>query len=116
MNDASRGVGFEALKSIFIDWARDTYFGIVYIRYAEQHGMKAYHTTRGSIEATIEFFKSENIEGITSTSLGLHNYAQAATGGHKFKRLLASTARLTRTMSRAIRADIDADHQMTRLR
>ena len=106
MNDASCGIGFEALKSIFIDWAPDTYFGIVYTRYAEQRGTKAYHATQGSIEATVEFFKSENIEGITSTPQRLHNYAQVAKGGHKFKWLLASTARLTPTMSNAIRAGL----------
>jgi len=106
MNDASRGVGFEALKSIFIDWAPDTYIGVVYARYAEQHGMRAYHVAQDSIEATVEFFRSENIEGITSTPQGLHNYAQAAKGSHKFKWLLASTARLTPTMSRAIRAGL----------
>ena len=83
MNDASRGVGFEALKSIFIDWTPNTYFGIVYARYAEQHGMNAYHTTHGSIEAIVELFKSENIEGITSTPQGLVNYARAAKGSYR---------------------------------
>ena len=71
MNDASCGIGFEALKSIFIDWAPDAYFGIVYTRYAEQHGMNAYHATQGSVEAMVEFFKSENIQGITSTPQNL---------------------------------------------
>ena len=72
MNDASRGIGFEALKSIFIDWAPDAYFGFVYARYAEQHGVKAYHAMQGSAEATVEVFKAMISVRAWAASDGLH--------------------------------------------
>lgn len=103
MNDASRGDGFESCSKLFIDFTARSYFGVVYPRYAEQHGKQCYHASHGTIEATVAFFKSEGIDGITSTPQGLYNYAQALNGTHQFKWILASTSRLTPGLSKAIR-------------
>ena len=103
MSDASRGVGFEACKSILVDFGARGYFGVVYPQYAVQRGIRCFHPTHGSTEATVEFIKREKIEGITSTPQGLYNYAKAIGGSYAFNWMLASTSRLTPMMSKTIR-------------
>lgn len=104
MNDASRGTGFETIKSMFIDFAKTTYLGRVYSDYTEAHGMKCYHASLGSAKATVDLFESENIEGIFTTPSGLYNYALEANGKHKFKWMSVATSRLSPFMSKTIRA------------
>lgn len=106
MSNATRGDGFESMKSLFIDWSEDSYWGIAYTCYADQHGIKAYCASHDSAEQAVELFKREGIEGITGTPERLYHYAQVAKGRHQFKWLLASTARLTPTMSVGIRGGL----------
>ena len=103
MNDASRGTGFQALKSIFCDFHPSTYIGTRYIHYGQQHGVRIEFPSLGTIEATVAMIKDEGFEGLASTPTGLLNYAQAIKGSHTFQWLIASTANLNGSRSRSIR-------------
>lgn len=106
LTDAHRGAGFEALRSLYIDYHPDTLMGARYVMYGEQSGIKVLFSSFGDINATIAFIEQEKPEGIISTPSGLLNYANALNGSYKFSWMLASTARLAPTASKIIRASM----------
>lgn len=107
MDDTSRGNGFSALKSIFVDFPQSTIIGARYLQYGEAHkDVEIVFSSLGNVTATVAMLKDRKIQGIASTPSGLLNYAQVINGSYTFDWIMASTANLNAAMSKIIRAGL----------
>jgi acyl-CoA synthetase (AMP-forming)/AMP-acid ligase II len=93
--------GFGAVRTLFIDYARDSILGVRFADIAAKTDhLRVLFPSQGTIEGTLKQFDDENVDGIVSTPSGLYNYAKAAgQNSHKFAWMLSASSRLLKTVA-----------------
>jgi acyl-CoA synthetase (AMP-forming)/AMP-acid ligase II len=88
----AKGPEFVALKSMFCDLSPTVNTAAhIYQMWAQQHNVKFFYQTGGSIESAWKLFEKEQIEGIIGLPNGLTNYAMAhELSTHRFKLALCT--------------------------
>jgi long-subunit acyl-CoA synthetase (AMP-forming) len=88
----AKGPEFVALKSMFCDLSPAVNAAAhIYQMWAQQHNVKFFYQTGGSIESAWKLFEKEQIEGIIGLPNGLTNYAMAhELSTHRFKLALCT--------------------------
>ena len=95
INDTTRGAGFSALKSIFVDFHPSSIIGARYHAYGQKNGVKIVFPSLGTTEATLAMLIKDGIEGIASTPSGMLNYATASKRSYKPTWMMVSTTGLS---------------------